>query len=46
MKTSEYGIALKNASKALELYKKNPTNYIGDSYGQVGLIYYYTKNNI
>ena len=46
MKTSEYEIALKNASKALELYKKNPTNYIGDSYGQVGLIYYYTKNNI
>ena len=32
--------ALKNALLALELYEKNPTNYIGDSYAQVGILYY------
>ena len=33
--------ALSNAKKALTLYEINPPNYIGDSYAQVGLIYYY-----
>ena len=31
-RTSEIDLALKNALKALELYKKNPPNYIGDVY--------------
>lgn len=37
-------LALKNAFVALKLYNKNPPNYIGDSYGQIGLIYYYMGN--
>jgi len=36
-------LALKNAKKALNLYLTNPTNYISDSYLQVGLIHYYRK---
>lgn len=36
-------LALKNAKKALSLYLTNPTNYISDSYLQVGLIHYYRK---
>ena len=31
---------------ALDLYRKEPTNYIGDSYGQIGLIYYYMGNKL
>ena len=41
-RTNEIDLALKNALKALELYKKNPPNYIGDGYQLVGLIYYYS----
>ena len=37
----DFVLALKNAKKALSLYKINPPNYIGDSYAQIGLIYYY-----
>ena len=40
----ELELALINAKKALELYKKTPPNYIGDSYAQIGLIYYYLGN--
>jgi lipopolysaccharide biosynthesis regulator YciM len=40
-KTAQLDIALKNALKALKLYEYNPPNFIGDSYGRVGLIYYY-----
>ena len=36
----DLNLALFNALKALTLYKKNPPNYIGDSYAQIGLIYY------
>jgi len=43
-KSKNYDLALPNALAALELYKQSPTNYIGDSYGQVGLIYYYLGN--
>ena len=39
-----YDLALPYALDALKLYKQSPTNYIGDSYGQVGLIYYYLGN--
>ena len=39
-----YDLALPYALDALNLYKKSPPNYIGDSYGQVGLIYYYLGN--
>jgi len=42
--TDELELALTNAKKALVLYKKNPPNYIGDSYCQMGLIYYYLEN--
>jgi tetratricopeptide (TPR) repeat protein len=45
-RTSEIDLALKNALKALELYKKNPPNYIGDGYQLVGLIYYYSGDEI
>jgi tetratricopeptide (TPR) repeat protein len=45
-KNSKLNLALSNALKALELYKQNPTNYIGDSYGQVGLIYYDLGNKL
>lgn len=41
-RTNEINLALKNALKALQLYKKNPPNYIGDGYQLVGLIYYYS----
>jgi tetratricopeptide (TPR) repeat protein len=41
---SKLDLALSNAFIALELYKQNPTNYIGDSYAQIGLIYYYMGN--
>ena len=40
-RTAQLDIALKNALKALKLYENNPPNFIGDSYGRVGLIYYY-----
>lgn len=43
---NEIDLALKNALKALELYKKNPPNYIGDGYQLVGLIYYYSGDEI
>lgn len=43
---NEIDLALKNALKALELYKKNPPNYIGDGYQLVGLIYYYSGDKI
>ena len=43
-KISKLDLALSNALSALRLYEQNPTNYIGDSYGQVGLIYYYMGN--
>tara|TARA_B100000242_G_scaffold259306_1_gene204073 strand:- start:1313 stop:2476 length:1164 start_codon:yes stop_codon:yes gene_type:complete len=43
--TKEFDLALVNSKKALELYKKNPPNYIGDSYAQVGLTYYYLEND-
>ena len=42
---NELELALINAKKALDIYKMNPPNYIGDSYAQVGLIYYYLGNN-
>ena len=38
--TYDFNLALSNALNALTLYKKNPPNYIGDSYAQIGLIYY------
>ena len=44
-KVDELELALINAKKALYLYKFNPPNYIGDSYAQVGLIYYYLGDN-
>lgn len=40
----ELELALINAKKALDLYKKNPPNYIGDSYALVGIIYYNLGN--
>ena len=43
-KIKNYDLALPYALDALKLYKLSPTNYIGDSYGQVGLIYYYLGN--
>ena len=45
-KTSRLNLALSNALKALELYKQSPTNYIGDAYGQIGLIYYDLGNKL
>lgn len=45
-KISKLNLALSNAFIALKLYKQKPTNYIGDSYGQVGLIYYYMGNKL
>jgi tetratricopeptide (TPR) repeat protein len=42
---NELELALINAKKALDIYINNPPNYIGDSYAQVGLIYYYLGNN-
>jgi hypothetical protein len=45
-KTSKLKLALFNAFIALDLYRKEPTNYIGDSYGQIGLIYYYMGNKL
>ena len=44
--TNELELALKNALKALELYKKNPPNYIGDGYELVGKIYFYSGDEI
>ena len=38
--------ALENAEKALELYKRDPPNFIGDSYFQIGYIYHYLGNTI
>ena len=38
--TYDFNLALSNALNALTLYKKKPPNYIGDSYAQIGLIYY------
>ena len=38
--TYDFNLALSNALNALTLYIKNPPNYIGDSYAQIGLIYY------
>ena len=43
-KMSKLDLALSNAITALKLYEKKSPNYIGDSYGQVGLIYYYMGN--
>ncbi len=40
-RTKQLDLALENALIALKLYKNNPPNFIGDGYGQVGLIYYY-----
>ena len=44
--TEDFMLALKNAKKALSLYKTNPPNYIGDSYAQIGLIYFYTGQSV
>ncbi len=41
---NELELALINAKKALDIYKKNPPNYIGDSYAQIGIIYYNLGN--
>jgi len=38
--------ALVNAKKALELYKRDPPNFIGDSYFLIGYIYHYLGNPI
>jgi tetratricopeptide (TPR) repeat protein len=38
--------ALTNAKTALELYKKNPPTFIGDSYFQIGYIYHFLRNDI
>jgi|TARA_B110000259_G_scaffold137752_1_gene155116 tetratricopeptide (TPR) repeat protein len=39
-------LALSNAKKALNLYNINAPNYIGDSYAQIGLIYFYTGEKV
>jgi len=38
--------ALINAKKSLDLYKKNPPNFIGDSYFLIGYIYHFLGNDI
>lgn len=46
MDDDDFVLALKNAKKALSLYKINPPNYIGDSYAQIGLIYFYMGQSV
>lgn len=41
LRTKQLDLALNNALIALKLYEINPPNFIGDGYGNVGLIYYY-----
>jgi len=38
--------ALINAKKSLDLYKKDPPNFIGDSYFLIGYIYHFLGNEI
>jgi tetratricopeptide (TPR) repeat protein len=46
IENDELILALSNAKKALSLYKINPPNYIGDSYAQIGIIYFYRGQKV
>jgi hypothetical protein len=45
MTISKFDLAIKNAEKTIEIYKKTNSHYLNEGYYLTGLIYFYSGNN-